>query len=242
MLRRKTTVSRLNRTSVKQNNRQALYFIIGFIALLFILVQFGPFFINVFGNIIYSIRADKPETQIIGQELLQPPSLYNIPNATQSAYVNFEGNASVDEGTIEIYVNDELEEEIELNGSSDFEARRISLKSGENTIKARLVIDDKTSSFSEDYLISYIKDKPSLEISSPSNGASFTRADRKISVNGKTSPENTITVNSFRAIVDNSGNFSYQLELKDGENTITVVAQNEAGLTEQAEIKVTYQP
>lgn len=242
MLRRKTTPSRLSRTSVRQNNRQALYFIIGFIVLLFVLVQFGPFFINIFGNIIYSIRGDKTETQLVGQEILQPPSLYNIPNATQSAYVNFNGNASVDEGTIEVYVNDELEDEIDLNGSSDFEVKRASLKLGENIVKARLVVNRKTSSFSEDYPISYIKDKPDLEVSGPSNGASFTRADRKITVTGKTAPDNSVTVNGFRAIVDSVGNFSYQLELRDGENTIIVVAQNQAGVTNQVELKVTYQP
>ncbi len=242
MQRRKIQPSRLSRTSVRQNNKQALYFGVGFIVLLFALIQFGPFFINFFGNIIYSIRGTSNETPIVGKEILQPPTLFDIPNATQSAYVNFSGNASVDEGTIEVYVNDELEDEIELDGSSDFTAKRIGLTAGSNSIKARIVTKDKTSAFSEEYSVSYIKEKPVLEISNPSNGASFTRADRKITVSGKTDPDNTVTVNSFRAIVDNSGNFSYLLELKDGDNSILVVAQNPAGITNQGELKVTYQP
>lgn len=242
MLKRKAQSSRLNRTSVKQNNRQAFYFVIGFVVLLFALIQFGPFFINVFGNIIYSIRGDKGEAQVIGKEILQPPNIFNIPDATQSAYVNFDGNSIVDDGTVEIYVNDSLEKEIELNGIGDFSAKHIPLRGGENLIKARLVVGRETSAFTEDYSISYLKDGPKLEVSSPSNGASFSRADRKITVGGKTDPDNTVTVNSFRAIVDGDGNFSYLLELKDGDNTISVEAKNQAGSTTQTELKVTYSP
>lgn len=242
MLKRKTQQSRLNRTSVRQNNKQALYFGVAFVVLIIGLIQFGPFLINVFGNIIYSIRGDKSEAQIVGKEILQPPTLYNIPSATQSAYVNFNGNSTTSDGTIEIYVNDELEKEVELNGSSDFEAKRIPLTSGENTIKARLVAGKDTSAFSEDYSISYLKEGPKLEVTAPSNGGTFTRADRKINVAGKTDPDNSVTVNAFRAIVDGSGSFSYLLELKDGENTITVEARNPAGITTQTELKVTYNP
>lgn len=243
MVRHKLQQSRLNRTSIKQNNRQALYFIIASIAILFFLIQFGPFLINIFGNFIYSIRGDRNEdSQVVGKEILQPPSLYNIPNATQSAYINFNGTAPSGEGTVEIYVNDELEDEVDLDESMQFDVKRLPLKSGENTIRARLVNKNITSAFTEDYTVSYVKEKPKLQVSSPANGASFTRADRKINVSGQTNSDNIVMVNGFRAIVDSNGNFSYLLELKDGENTILIIAENEAGLTEQSELKVTYQP
>lgn len=242
-MRRRTTQSRLNRTSVKQNNRQSLYFIIAFVILIILLIQFGPFFINAFGNIVYSIRGNKDNnTQLVGKEVLQAPNLFNIPEATQSAYINFNGTTTLDKGTVEIYVNGDLEKEIDLNGSSDFEAKLIRLTAGGNVIKARLVSDSQTSPFTEDFNISYLKEKPKLEISSPSNNSTFTRADRKISIAGKTDSENTVTVNSFRAIVDSNGSFSYLLELKDGDNNISIIAVNPAGITNQVDLKVTYQP
>jgi hypothetical protein len=40
--------------------------------------------------------------------------------------------------------------------------------------------------------------------------------------------------------VDNQGNFSYYLQLKDGDNQITVEADNPAGLSTKQQITVSY--
>ena len=47
-------------------------------------------------------------------------------------------------------------------------------------------------------------------------------------------------MNEFWAIVDAGGNFSYTLPLQNGENTIKVVATDEAGNKTEYEVKVTY--
>lgn len=75
-----------------------------------------------------------------------------------------------------------------------------------------------------------------------SEGGTYTKADKNLTVTGTTDPDNSVTVNSFRAIVDTTGKFTYQLQLNDGENQITIEAQNPAGTTTQKQLKVTYQP
>ncbi len=243
MIRRRIRTSRLSRTSEKQNKRQALLFTIGIVVLLVILIQFGPILINIFGNVVYTLRGgDKSDTQVVGQELLQPPTLIGVAEATQSATISFSGVAPDKGGTVELYVNDELEDEIVIHSKTDFQINSLPLKKGTNTVKARFVKGDKTSSFTQDYVVSYLNDKPKLEVSFPNDGGTYTKADKNITVTGTTDPDNTVSVNSFRAIVDTSGKFSYQLQLNDGENQVTIEAQNPAGAKTQKQLKVTYQP
>ena len=90
--------------------------------------------------------------------------------------------------------------------------------------------------------MNYQSDKPKLEVSFPVDNATLSRADKTITVTGQTDPDNTVSINSFRAIVENGGKFSYQLTLNDGDNQITIEAQNPAGLTTQKQLKVTYNP
>ena len=243
MLRRRRVSSRLSRTSEKQNKRQALFFTIGIIAIILVLIQFGPILVNIFGNVVYTLRGgDEREKPITGNQLIQPPSLVGVPTATQSAFITFGGLAPDSNGRVEIYLNDELEEEIDIEDSLDFSVRKIQLEKGSNSIKARFVKGDKASSFSEEYFISYITEKPKLEVDTPTEGANFTKADKNITVSGTTDPDNTVTVNSFRAIVDSAGKFTYQLSLNDGENNLKIEAQNSAGSKTEKSIKVTYTP
>ena len=165
----------------------------------------------------------------------------DIPEATQSSRINFRGISVAKSGTVEIYLNGELEDEIDLEEES-FEVKNIFLKKGKNTIKARLQQDGKTSPFSDEYEVSYISEKPKLEVATPSDGQNFTKADKSINVTGMTDPDNVVTVNSFRAIVDPNGKFSYLLQLNDGDNQVVIEVRNQAGITDSKQLKVTYNP
>lgn len=243
MLRRKMS-SRLTRNSERQNKRQALIFTVAIVVLIFVLLEFGPFFVNLFGNAVYTLRGgDKADnTQIAGQEIIQPPLLLGISDATQSAEISFSGTAPDTKGTVEIYVNNDLKKEIDITDKTDFNVDSLSISSGENVIKTRFVKDKKTSAFSQEYKVTYLKDKPKLDISSPSNNSIFTKADKKINVNGTTDPDNTVTVNGFRAIVTSDGKFTYLLELNNGDNNVSIEAINPAGITTKSDLKVTYNP
>lgn len=243
MIRRRIRTSRLTRTSEKQNKRQALLFTIGIVALLVVLIQFGPILINLFGNAVYTLRGgDRSDTQVVGHELLQPPTLIGVAEATQAAKISFSGIAPDKSGTVEIYVNDDLVDEIEIHSKTDFQEKGLTLTKGANILKARFVKGNKTSAYTQEYTVNYLSDKPKLDVSYPTDGGTYTKADKNLTVTGTTDPDNSVTVNSFRAIVDTTGKFTYQLQLNDGENQITIEAQNPAGTTTQKQLKVTYQP
>lgn len=242
-MRRRKSPSRLVRTSERQNKKQAIIFAIGTIVIIVLLVQFGPILVNVFGNVVYTLRGgdDADKNQLVGNALLQPPTLLGISSATQSATILFSGIAPASEGTIEIFLNDELEEEIELDNSTDFSVE-LSLEKGQNSIKARFSKDNKTSPFSDEYQVHYTTERPDLEIPFPQDNQTFTKADRSITITGTTEPENVVTINSFRAIVEPDGSFGYLIHLNDGENHIIVEAINPAGASTQKSLKVIYQP
>lgn len=241
MLRKQS--SRLKRTSDKQNKKQAVVFTIAIVVLIIALFEFGPFFINVFGNVIFTLRGEgKSDTVLVGKEVLQPPLLNDVPNATQSARIDINGTLFSKKGVVELYVNEELFKEVEIKNTDSFEVKNIPLKTGLNSLKTRVTLDKQTSAFSKVYQVTYVKDKPKLEVTFPSNNQTFTKADKKITVTGTTDQDNTVSVNSFQAIVNSDGKFSYLLELKDGDNQIIVTAQNSAGLSTQNQLKVTYNP
>jgi len=208
-----------------------------------IIVQFGPVLVNIFGNAVYTLRGgDKSDTQVVRDELLQPPTLIGLPDATQSATISFSGAVPDKPGTVEIYVNDDLKKEVVIKDKTDFTVDTLLLSKGANTIKARFLQGNKTSSYTQEFTVNYLADKPKLEVTFPSDGATFQKADRSITVRGTTSPDNTVLVNTFRAIVDSDGKFSYQLQLIDGDNQLTIEAQNPAGGSTQKQLKVTFQP
>ena len=243
MRRRRLKTSRLSRTSERQNKRQTIYFTIGIVVIFIILLQFGPTLINIFGNTIYSLRGAKDEnSQVVGNALLQPPILNGIPDATQSAYISFNGTAPDTDGSVEIYVNGDLKKEISIVDAREFEVKILTISEGVNTIKARFVKNDKTSSFTDDFTVNFFKDKPNLEVSFPSDGEAFTKADKNITILGQTDPENSVSVNGFKAIVSPDGKFSYIFSLNEGDNNFTVTAQNPAGLITQQDITVKYNP
>lgn len=240
---RRRVSSRLNRTSEKQNKRQAFLFTAGFVLLIVALFQFGPFFINVFGNLVFSIRGDgNQDTQLVGQEVLSPPVFIDVQDATQSAYMNISGTVNQSKAMVEVYLNDELYKEIKIEDDNAFEIKNMILKPGQNTVKARTTKDEKTSAFTKEYSITYIKDKPKLEVSVPSNNQTFTKADKTITVTGNTDADNSVSVNGFKAIVENGGKFTYALSLNDGDNAVVIEAVNPAGTVERRELKVTYTP
>ena len=60
-----------------------------------------------------------------------------------------------------------------------------------------------------------------------------------IPVRGKVDGSSRVTVNGFWAVVDGSGNFSYNLPLNPGENKITIEVEDDAGNKTKVERKVT---
>lgn len=234
--------SRLARRSEKQTKRQLYISVGGIIAVLFILYQFGPIALTRTGTFLDSLFGKNiAQINYLSNAPYQTPSLDPLPTATPSGQLTISGKTNYNNGTVEIYVNDNLEKETDVLDTGDFHST-VTLTSGENIIKARYVSGKKMSGFTQEYQVTYVKDAPTLDISYPSDNASFSKGDQQITVTGKTNANSAITVNSRIAIFAGDGTFSYPLNLSEGENKITIVATNTAGKTTSKKITVSYKP
>jgi len=240
---RRIRSSRLTRYAENQSKKQFLLFGIGTIIIIFLLIQFAGPILGIFGNIIFGIRGEENESTENSQlnEILFPPTLNELPDATSSAQIDISGNSNYEEGEIVLYVNGNEVDTANLGDDQKFTFREVDLRNGENIIKAYYTIDKKKSDFSQEYTVRRSSEKPELEINSPSDGSTFKKADKRINVSGKTDANSTVTVNGFRAVVDSKGEFSYLLELNEGDNKISVESTNEAGIKETKEITVKYE-
>jgi len=168
--------------------------------------------------------------------------LFRSPPATNSAKINISGKSIEIKGKIQLFVDDNMTNETEIEKNGVFKFEEIEIREGDNFIKVRLKKDEKITEFSKEYTITYRKSEPKLEVSTPQDNASFGKDDQEINIQGKTDYDNKVTVNGFWAIVDSEGNFSYILKLNNGENKIIIEAQDPAGNMIKKEITATYNP
>ena len=234
--------SRLTKHIEKQRKKQLILSLIGIIVLLFLLLRFAPMILDGIGSLLLTVNENKEITEPTKSvSILSAPTLTADFKATESSRISIEGTSSSNEGTIELYVNDLAQEEIKLT-EKRFTLKNVKLTNGENIIKARLVINNKRSDFSDDLVILKTDEKIQIEELSPSDGQEFKRGDERIEISGKTAPTNKVTVNGFRAIVDQDGKFSYMLQLHEGDNEIKVIAESPSGKKDEKTIKVKFTP
>lgn len=79
----------------------------------------------------------------------------------------------------------------------------------------------------------------SLVVNSPVKGAVVKRAN--LTVSGKTVARAEVVVNDVETTADARGNFSVNIVLDEGENTIVVVANDSDGNFAESELTVTYE-
>src|SRR3989344_1384544 len=160
--------SRLKR-NIKKNNKKTILISLAGLLLFFIGGILGfPYIIEGIGNVAGIMNNDNPSksTEAKNDELLIPPVLTDTPNATTSARIKVSGNAEKSE-TIEIYVNDQLEDEIESEKGDNFESSLLKLRDGSNQIRTKIRTVDSESDFSEIYEVTLISKDPTLDISFP---------------------------------------------------------------------------
>lgn len=235
--------SRLSRNLEKQSRKQLVIFLIGILVIIVLVVKFGVVVIEGVGNFAahFNKNSNVNENHSVILDTPVPPTLSDIPSAVDTERITISGSTGSNTGQVELYKNDHRYSVASVKNSS-FSFQNVKLDQGDNIFTARQVVNSRKSDFSPEYTVQFVKDPPKLEMSFPQDGAKLSRGDQEIDVRGSTDPLNTITVNSFTAIVDGSGNFSYRLKLNDGDNTIVIEATNPAGVKTNKEIKVTYAP
>lgn len=232
--------SRLSRRMERKTKKNLLLSVLGIILVLLLVFKFGlPLLINL--SLFLSGPKDISEqSENKNPSFIAPPIFNSASTATSSANIIISGIASKDQ-TISLYVNNDLFDEAttEDNGGFSFEP---TLKSGENSIKAKAIMKDKESEFSQTLTIIFKSAPPSLNVTAPTDGQSFGKDQSTVDVQGTSDQDVKITVNNFWAITDSDGSFSYRLPLQNGENKIKITATDIAGNKTEKEIKVTYNP
>ncbi len=234
--------TRLSRTLEQQSKKQLYIFIPSSIVLIAASIYFGPRILDFIGTHMIKSNAVQQQTKEDTIEFVAPPVFSTMPQATESETITMNGTATSKNAQVEIYVNNRKVSSVTVDENNSFEVKNIKLQEGQNIVKARTVVDERKSEFTKDYIVFYTKEPPKIEEVSPGDGTEFKRGDQEIRVQGKTDPHTTITVNNFRAIVDENGYFSSYLKLNEGENKITIKAVNAAGKEATKEITVRYSP
>ncbi len=231
--------TRLSRKLVNQTKRKLLLYLIGTVAILFLIIKFGiPLLIN-FSLFMSGGKSGQDSTQQNSPSFVAPPSLNPYASATNSAQIKLNGSAQKNQ-TVKLFVNNQLVDSTSTKDDGSYSFDSVTLKNGDNTIQTKANVKDKESDYSNAITVTYNNKAPTLSVDSPSDGQSFSKDPSSITVTGKTDPDVIVTVNDFRAIVKDNGSYAYTLQLQNGDNQIKVIATDQAGNKTEKDLKVTY--
>ncbi len=178
---------------------------------------------------------NKPQNTQVNQTL-NTINMDPIASATSSSTLAFSGTA-LNFDKLEIYLNDEKQDEIDITDTFTGEVK--GLEKGPNTVYfIAKSSTTKTTQKTPFYNVLYKSDKPKLDINSPSDNSKTNKED--VLVTGSTDLETTIRINDAPIVVDADGKFTSSVRLKDGDNKITVVAEDIVGNQETKTITVNY--
>ena len=176
------------------------------------------------------------------ENLLWTPKIDPLPSVTNQKKINVVGNAF--QGVqVELIFNGDSISIDDLDEEKKFEFTDLNLQSGENTVQVRaLEKDGEKSELSDEVTVILDLKPPTLEITAPISDEEFGGEEQKISVTGSTEADTKVYINDHIVIVKADNTFTYQVTLKDGENTIIIKATDEAGNETVQEITVTFNP
>lgn len=171
--------------------------------------------------------------------LIGDVDIQDIPVATNSSTITVSGTV-LNFNLLEFYLNDEKIKDSSLIGSDTFSEDVEGLKEGRNEIYILAKMKDSNEKKkSKTYTVLYKSEKPKLDVHEPQDGSKTTKEE--IMIKGSTDKETYVKVNDLPIVVDAQGNFDTSFRLKDGENKITIRAQDMAGNIESKTLTVTYQ-
>jgi len=164
------------------------------------------------------------------------PQINSLPEQVSSKTVTLNGTAESG-ATVTTYVNEE-EAFSTLADKEGFFEGDITLVGGENNIKA--IAKDPAGNISREsksLKVVYDANPPSLVLlqNIPSEVT-----DQELTINAKTEPGAKVTINDRLVIVNSDGVFSTTVQLKSGQNPISILSTDSAGNTNKIERQVTF--
>ncbi len=230
--------SRLIRHEERQQRKRLIWALGGMLSLVIFLFVFGLKILVGFSLFVDRFRGNVPQ-QSQGQELILPPILDPLPEATNSASITITGKS--DPGVkVVLYIDEEESTTIPVENDGTFSLTK-KLSEGDHTVSAKAKNDkDVLSGLSNVVSVAISRTKPELTVTSPQEGARIVGDSNTLIVKGKTASDNTVTVNDRLAVVGNDGSFTYTQTLSEGETTLRIVVTDPAGNQETIDRHVTY--
>ena len=235
--------SRLTRSVERRTRKTIILSTIGIVIILFLLLKFGLTFLVNFSLFIANPKGQQQSQSNDQINFIAPPILNPLPSATNSAQIVISGKAQKNQ-TIVLYINNNKQDQVQTDPNGGFTFSE-TLNQGDNQIKTMAEgTNNRKSDFSNSYDTVFKNSKPTLNVTSPSDGQSFNKntigTGNTIEVTGSTDPGVSVTVNGFWAVIDTNNNFSYSLPLQNGDNQIKIIATDQAGNTTEKDLKVNF--
>lgn len=230
--------SRLMRHEERKQQKRLVLALGGILGIIILLFVFGLKILVGFSLLIDRSRgAAIPQQQ--AQELILPPILDSLPEATNSASITITGKS--DPGVkIVFYIDEEESATLPVDSDGSFSLTK-KLAEGDHTVSVKAKNEKGTlSDLSNVITVAIMRKKPELTVTDPGEGARIVGENNTIVVKGKTSSENTVTVNDRFAVVGSDGSFSLTFGLPEGETTLHIVATDPAGNQESTDRSVSY--
>lgn len=234
-------MSRLENYQKKQTTKNLFISFFIFLIIIVFIFTYGIKLLLNFSSFIARITENKSKTTSLlkNQNFIGNIDIDSIPTATNSSKI-IVGGSVVNFNKLEFYLNGEPVKETPLSSSDIFEEEIGELKSGQNEvfIIAKFTSEEQEKK-SKVFNVVFKSEKPKLEIKEPQDNLKSLK--QEIQIAGSTDKEIYIRVNDLPVVVDAQGNFQTFLKLKEGENKISITAQDTAGNIEAKTLTVTYQ-
>lgn len=232
--------SRLVSIEEKRNIRRAFIFGTLAIILLIVMIFLGIPTLAQIAAFLADLRGSSSPITISDTIPPAPPKFFSFAAATNSAKLILSGTAEAGT-TISISQNGGVIGDV-VSGEDGTFQKEVKLATGQNIFLAKAKDQaGNESQNSEALVILFDSEPPILEIFEPQDGASFSgEMQRRLTIKGKTEEGVTVTVNERLAIVDSQGNFSHQLTLEVGENSLKILAIDKAGNKTEKLLRVNF--
>lgn len=231
------SISRYARVEERRARRRLYLAIAGIAGVFLFLLLFGVRILVGFSLFVDWIRGASPQQQ--QSTVLLPPVLDPAPEATFSARIKITGSAQPDT-TLIVYLNEKEFKKMTVPKIGTFELEDVVLQEGENVMSAKVTDEDKMSELSNVLRITRKSEGPLIEVTSPEDGREVVGDDSRLTIEGKTEEDVTVTVNGRFVVVESDGSFRSTMNLSEGETTLTIVATDVAGNKSQLSRRVTY--
>jgi hypothetical protein len=218
--------------------KQSAFFFGGGILVIFVFLIIGiPLLVNI-SAFLSTILSPKKTTVKKNERYLQQPQLEIPYEATNSAQISVSGFGPVSTN-IELFVNNKKVKTTEDKDGA-FSFSDVSLVLGDNELYA--VARDKTTDQeikSGILTVTFDNKKPTLTLENLNDGQQF-ELNNQITIKGKMNEDGTVYLNDRFIMLNSDKTFSYDFELKDGDNEIKFKAVDKAGNFVEKKVKVNF--